>query len=284
MTYRTILAVIRDMDADEPVIAAAGRLASLAGETASGDGPLVRVCAVLTEPTMPVLAPHEIPVQEWRDRVGHLRSQAETIAGRAAKALGDHGIDHDERPVVLPAGMIAEEVAKLARHADLCVMPWPTSLSRRREATEAFDGALFATGRPVLLVPPGPLSKSWGETVMVAWNEQPQAARALFDALPIMRAALGVHVLIVEHDGDPARGPGPDLQAMLARHGVTAKFEIIERRGRSVGEALREHANWLEADMIVMGGYGHSRFREIVLGGATHDMLANNAIPIFLSH
>ncbi len=284
MTYRTILAVIRDMDVDEPVIAVAGRLAQLAGESAFGERPLVRVCAVLTEPIMPVLAPNEIPVQEWRNRVGHLQSQADMIAGQAAKTLGERGIDHDERPVVLPAGMIADEVAKLARHADICVMPWPTSVARRREATEAFDGALFSTGRPVLLVPPGPLSKGWGETVMVAWDEHPQAARALADALPLLRAATEVHVVIVENDGDPSRSPTMDLKPMLARHGVTAKFEVIERRGRSVGEALREQATWLEAEMTVMGGYGHSRFREIVLGGATHEMLAHNAIPILLSH
>ena len=284
MTYRTILAVIRDMDMDEPVIAAAMRLARLGDDAEPGEGRLVRACAVLTEPMMPVLSPNEIPVQEWRDRVGHLLGQADMIAGQAGKALGERGVDHEERPLVLPAGMIADEVARLARHADICIMPWPTSVARRRDAAEAFDGALFSTGRPVLIVPPGPLSKSWGETVMVAWDEQPQAVRALADALPLLRAATDVHVVIVQNDRDTSRPPTIDLKPMLARHGITAKFEIVERRGRGIGEALREQAEWLEADMVVMGGYGHSRFREIVLGGATHDMLGHNGIPILLSH
>jgi nucleotide-binding universal stress UspA family protein len=146
---------------------------------------------------------------------------------------------------------------------------------------------LFGAGRPVLVVPYAGRFSAVGRRVLVAWNASREAARAVNDALPILEGAEAVTVLAV----NPRRGigghgeePAADIALHLARHGVTATTE--QRSAPEVGdaEALLNAAAEKGADLLVMGGYGHSRLREMALGGVTRTVLRSMTVPVLLSH
>jgi len=126
-----------------------------------------------------------------------------------------------------------------------------------------------------------------GKCVLVAWDASREAARAVADAMPLLAAADAVIVLAVDpQPGPDGHGeiPGADIALHLARHGVKAQIERTVSAGVPIGELLLSRAADLGADMLVMGAYGHSRVRELLLGGATRSILASMTIPVLMSH
>lgn len=145
---------------------------------------------------------------------------------------------------------------------------------------------LLEAGRPVLVVPYAGRFSSVGRRVLIAWNASREAARAVTDSLPFLQRAQ--HVEIVAFDPQESRGehgeePGADIALYLARHGVKATA-AQQHAGIDVGEQILSRAADADADLIVMGAYGHSRTRELVLGGATHTVLASMTVPVLFSH
>jgi nucleotide-binding universal stress UspA family protein len=122
-----------------------------------------------------------------------------------------------------------------------------------------------------------------GERVIVAWNASREAARAVADAMPILDGAREVEVFIAS-DNDIGDLPGADIAAHLARHGIDVTVYETPANNVSIGDALLNRASETGADMIVMGGYGRSRFREFVLGGVTRHMLQHMTVPVLMSH
>ncbi|UEM03371.1 universal stress protein [Skermanella rosea] len=175
-----------------------------------------------------------------------------------------------------------------ARAADLTLLSRPTDKSAN---LEIFEAALFESGRPVLLRA-GDLTRL-SSSVVIAWDDSLAAARAVSGAQDFIARADVVTILIVEEGRAPspaaiARHQHPRAERLvkhLAWHGVEASVLSIKRDGRSVGEALAATAMEMNAGLLVMGGYGHSRLREIILGGATRYML-NHPIdcPVLLAH
>lgn len=146
---------------------------------------------------------------------------------------------------------------------------------------------LLSCGRPVLLIPYIGAGKTLGQRVVVAWDTSREAARAVRDALPILKQASSVTVVSVNpRPADLGHGdvPGADVALYLARHGVKVDVQRIETRDVDVGNALLSHVAGEAADLLVMGGYGHSRLREIVLGGATRTILHEMTVPVLMSH
>ncbi len=175
-----------------------------------------------------------------------------------------------------------------ARYSDMAVMTMATDSVRDAPAImDFFTALLLESGRPVMLVPPG---FAWrpAKHVVVAWRPTREAARALHDAMPFLLAAESVDVLeIGEAWGDEGDGPQPgaDIAAHLARHGLKVRVVVHPRGGESVALALARHAQDTGAELIVAGGYGHSRFREWALGGVTRDLLSSACqAPILFSH
>jgi len=156
-----------------------------------------------------------------------------------------------------------------------------------RPAREVPERLLVGVGRPILVVPYAGAFKTVGERVLVAWNASREATRAVNDALPILQQASQVTVLAinprggVSGDGDV---PGADLALHLSRHGVNAEASWVPAHDIEVGAMLLSWACDCQADLIVMGGYGHSRIREIVLGGATREILKTMTLPTLMSH
>jgi nucleotide-binding universal stress UspA family protein len=137
------------------------------------------------------------------------------------------------------------------------------------------------------VVPYAGTFKTIGQRVLVAWNAGREATRAVNDALPLLEGAAKVTVLAINpHGGLRGHGevPGADIALHLARHGVRAEASAIKSDDVEIGALLLSQAADLNADLIVMGAYGHSRLREVVLGGATREILRSMTVPVLLSH
>jgi nucleotide-binding universal stress UspA family protein len=151
------------------------------------------------------------------------------------------------------------------------------------------ESQIMSSGRPVLLIPYAGEYPLIGTRVMIAWDGSREATRAVHDALPFLKRAQDVTVVTVnehtEHAGLFGDVPGADVAAMLARHGVKVGMTSVESgKGGTAGEVLLSRASDLSADLLVMGAYGHARWQELVLGGATRTMLTAATLPVLFSH
>jgi nucleotide-binding universal stress UspA family protein len=194
------------------------------------------------------------------------------------------GISHEWR---LVEGNPAEVGVVHAHYADLAVTgqidpekPPPGGWARLPEQLA------LASGRPVLILPYAGRFDIAGKRVLVAWNRTRESARALNDALPILERASQVTVLSVDpHRGEDANDlPGADIALHLARHGVKAEASSTVADDIDVGNTLLSRAADLGADLMVMGCYGHSRMRELILGGVTREILRHMTVPVLMSH
>lgn len=192
------------------------------------------------------------------------------------------------RELLTTSGLASAEAAVHARHADLSVMRRPGDEATGAYYRDAiFQGVLFGSGRPVLLIPPDWRGGRIGAKVMVAWNGKRESARALADAAPFLEAADAVCVVTVDakpgFDGvGPA--PGADIAAHLARRGLNVELRNIDGLGHDAEDVLIAAADEIGADLIVMGGYGRARFSEMVFGGVTRAMAAKAPLPVLTSH
>jgi nucleotide-binding universal stress UspA family protein len=178
-------------------------------------------------------------------------------------------------------GSVEALVAKHAMHADITVMASSSDAS----VEAAFEGALFKSGRPLLLVPMDKKPASIGKRIVVAWKAKREAARALADAEPFLRGADQVTVVTVDAQFDGyGEGPGRDICTYLAHKGLNVELRNIDGMGRPAEVALMDEARALEADLMVMGGYGHSRLREFVFGGVTRALSRSATMPVLMSH
>jgi nucleotide-binding universal stress UspA family protein len=145
----------------------------------------------------------------------------------------------------------------------------------------------LASGRPILVVPYAGRFETVGRRVLIGWNATREATRAVNDAMPLLAAAEVVTVLTIDARGGPdAHGelPGADISLHLARHDVKAEVERTVSAGIPAGEVLLSRAADLGADLLVIGAYGHSRVRELLLGGATRSILQSMTVPVLMSH
>jgi len=181
------------------------------------------------------------------------------------------------------SGLPAQTLSLHARYADLVVAAQSQPDSSDRRFIDLAEDVLIASGRPVLVIPAIGAKAPIGNMVAVAWNGSREAARALADAMPLLDKAKSVEIFIA---GDPELGdlPGADIAAHLARHGM--KVDVYRSPGSevSVGDALLNRVAETGADLIVMGGYGRSRFREFILGGVTRHILQHMTVPVLMSH
>ena len=185
-----------------------------------------------------------------------------------------------------PAGAPIDAAVANARCCDLFVV------GQHRPSAADFGDALvsnvlLSSGRPTLVVPHGGGPATVAERVLIAWNGSREAARAIGDALPLLEHALQVDAIAVDEDGETdvsERLAGTRLRAWLAPRGVNVDVERHSSPNIGVGEWLLERAADLSSDLIVMGGYGHARMRELVLGGVTRKVLRTSTIPVLMAH
>ena len=211
------------------------------------------------------------------------RALAERLGATFRARIDDAGVLGEWRVV---QGDPGERVTLHGRYADLVIVGQsdPDAPSFGSAVPEE---ALLGCGRPVLVVPYIGAERAVGERVLVAWNASREAARAVNDAIPIIAPGGRVTVLAI----NPARGiagesdlPAADIAHHLARHGIRAEASHTVADDVGVGDIILSRAADIGADLIVMGGYGHSRAREFVLGGATRALLGHMTVPVLFSH
>jgi len=220
------------------------------------------------------------------------RAEADAKAAEAAarRALGeqDPSLRWALDVAVAELGGLSAVVGNAASFADLVVQCRPYGSGQGQEAEAVVEAALFDAHAPVLILP-GPHAKGMlarPRRIILAWNQSAEALTAAKRALPFLKQADLVDVTVVD---PPARGPersdpGGLLCQFLVRHGVKAEVTVLARTQPSVADVLASHARDRDADMMVMGAYGHSRLREAVLGGATRAVLEHAAIPVLMAH
>lgn len=176
----------------------------------------------------------------------------------------------------------AQVASREARTADTLIAIRPNDLSR--EPSSLVEGVLFGSGRHVFLVPDG-YEITGLHRVMVAWNGSREAARALAEARPYLQLADRVTVVVAADEPEIEEDATLGAEALrhLAHHGVDADLRHVRNSGNA-GEALMIEAQRLGADLIVLGGYGHSRLSERLLGGVTYKLLHNSAVPLLIAH
>jgi nucleotide-binding universal stress UspA family protein len=183
----------------------------------------------------------------------------------------------------------AEAIAGYVRYADLVVAGQDDPDDPESFIADHFAETLVMTaGRPVLFIPFIGVFPALGANIMVAWNGSRESARAVQDAMPLLQRAEKVTVVrLNESKGEPGanRIPGADIALLLARHGVTAQVAAVDGvNDIPMGHMLKLSASDLGADLVVMGAYGHARWLELVMGGATRAMLESMPVPVLMSH
>jgi len=206
------------------------------------------------------------------------------VEGRFREALRRADIAGEWR---LAEGVTAELVPLHARYADLVVVGQADPEDGELSGAAVLSAAIFDSGRPVLVIPHAGTFTTLGERVLIGWNAGREATRAVHDSLPLLVKAGSVTITSVNpRVGLGAHGeePGADIARHLARHGVTVSIEHTAAPEIGAGDILLNRAADLSADLLVVGAYGHSRLREMLLGGVTRTLLRQMTLPVLLSH
>ncbi len=179
-----------------------------------------------------------------------------------------------------PGGL--KDNAWLGRVSDLCILGLSPDGTEPRLYVEDW---LFGASRPCLLYPDNSTQSFSAENVLICWDFSKSAARTVSDALPFLHNANRIRVAVFRGEKDiPVADPATPLVAFLSGHGITVEAEDVEIGKRTIGQAIREHADATGTNLIMMGAFGHSRLQEFVLGGATRELLNKSTIPLLMSH
>jgi nucleotide-binding universal stress UspA family protein len=216
-----------------------------------------------------------------------IRREGDLTCERLRDRLSRLAVPNDLRRIEHTLGAIFGATAAEARWSDLFVATCPYREDGWANWDDVVEAVLFEGGHGVYLVPPS--SKPWKKLnrVLVAWTDTREAARAVTQALPFLRATSDAEIVIVDAaDKETAtRGyAAADIAAHLDRHGVKVAIRPLEAGKQRVSEMLLDESRRRSADLIVMGAYGHSRWREWIIGGTTREMLASSEIPILMAH
>ena len=225
----------------------------------------------------------QVWVEENEERARALQAASHKIE----TMLASRDLSFDVRPRLTSVAGEDEVIGRHAIYADLTVMLRPRRGELGTVEKQTIDGVLFDSGRPLLVMPDPAETRPVGRHVLIAWNARREAARALADAMPLIANAEAVTLLLVDPEtGIEAHGeePGADMALLLARHGLPVSVVTVAETEQSVANDILDKAAEVEADLIVMGAYGHSRLRENILGGTTREILETSDLPLFLAH
>ncbi len=279
MTYRSIFVHVDDAEPCERRLELAARLAKtypaqLLGAYLVPSGELMSSASVML--------PDEVVQRRLRENAD-LQHSAEARFGAAAASAAVASFEWRA-----PAGNPLEAAVLHARYADLAVIGQPSRGEPNATfATELAKAVVMGSGRPVLFVPYAGQFKSVGERIMIAWKDSRESARAVADALPLLKDAKKVFAVAITPDADDSlRDLLSDKQvaAFLRRHEVDATVRRITAPDIGAGELLLSQAADFGADMIVMGAYSRPRITALIWGGVTRVMLSSMTVPVLMSH
>jgi nucleotide-binding universal stress UspA family protein len=219
--------------------------------------------------------------------IATFRQEGEAAANSAIAKFNDvarrNSLSAETHMLSASTGGGADMFARMARAHDLSVVG-QTEPDGSPAEDLILEAALFNSGRPVLVVPYIQKDALKLDRILLCWDGSRNAARACADALPLLRRAKLIDVVTIAASDRPNELPGADIAHHLARHGVKVELKRIVAPGTDVANTILSYAADSSADFVVMGGYGHSRLREFVLGGATRGMLSAMTVPTLMSH
>lgn len=221
-------------------------------------------------------------IRQWQKTVQN--EKAEKVRKIVDDIGARHGIEIEWRR---QEGGINDVILSEAAYADLVVVSQAGNPFDLEQPIDPSPGMIaLSSGRPVLVVPNRTGEFQVGSNILIAWKPCAEAVRAVHDALPLLKRAQSVKVIEVNPGAEVGRGRlvGAEIARHLARHGVSVTAAAINESHSSDGETILAQATEIRADLIVMGGYGHSRFREVVFGGVTNHILGHHHIPVFMAH
>jgi nucleotide-binding universal stress UspA family protein len=240
--------------------------------------------AFALEPAIPASAMGGVAGNVIDSAIAEAERQAKDAVARFEAAAKKQGVLAEKRTVTALVADAANRFGQIARHFDLSVVLQPEPDSNA--PNDLFvESALFGSGRPVVVVPYIQRDAVKLDRIICCWDGSATAARAIGDAAPLLAKAKAVELLIVT-TGSENRDEeiGADMATHLARHKLSVTLQRITAPDIDVGNAILSYSADRTADFLVMGGYGHSRWREFLLGGATRQILSSMTIPTLMSH
>ena len=236
------------------------------------------------EPIIPGTVMGGIPPEFIESQREESDKRASTAIRRFEQAAKRAGISYETRTISASLSGAADQLGRLGRRFDLVIVGQP---ERGKAGPDEIvdEGVLFESGRPVIFVPFIQRGGLKLDRVMVCWDGSRAATRAIADSLPLLRKAKQVEVVMVANGRAKSDEiPGADLGQHLARHGLKVDVKRITSPDIDVASTILSYAADTSADFLIMGGYGHSRLREFVLGGVTRGLLESMTVPVLMSH
>jgi len=279
MEYKTILTAVTKGDMDD------GVLEPVMAFSQAHDAHLEALCYGVDH-AYPAYHYGTVSLEILQKSQDRAREEALEVRRWAGAAIEKAGIEGTARAVVAGLAGIGDVLADRGRLADIAVLTQDNENERPRLHEMITEGALFLAHLPVLLVPRGGAVNPWPERIVVGWDDGPQALSAIRAALPLLKRAKAVDIVVVDPPRHTAERPDPghDLSLTLSRHGVSTEVVMLARTLPRISDMLLRHAADTSAGLVVMGAYGHTRFQETVFGGTTRRMLAETDVPLFLAH
>ena len=215
-----------------------------------------------------------------------VKAQGEEALESFRACAAQAGVEVDGRLMQGLSEEFPHDFAAVARQVDLAIVGQPRDGDPLIGQYALVERCLFASGRPVMIVPAAPADMKLDGTIVAAWDGSAEAARAFNDALTFLKPAKRVVLLVGVPDGagEKAEPPTEDMVAHLTRHGVRVEVARVPASEGDIGRLILSQAAEANADMIVMGAFHHSRWREFILGGVTLTMLEEANIPLFMAH
>jgi nucleotide-binding universal stress UspA family protein len=232
----------------------------------------------------------EFPAEISEEVIVRLQKAGKETAAGAKRVFDEsvqkYPVTHEWRCFTASYAAGSDLIAQQGRAADLIVCGKPND-EIPDPWSDFSETAIMRSGRPVLIVPGLKPQKTIGEHVIIAWNDTREAARAVADSLDLIKSAATVRAITMiekESQREAAEALGADLIANLARHGVAASLDVSYASSGNAGEAILSRLLEDGCDLLIMGGYSHSRFREMIFGGVSRDILRDTSTPTLVSH
>jgi len=268
-----------------PISGSAGDEAALDSAIALASAHGARVSAlVTTEIPAPLysevgFAANEMLASDYNEA----KRSATVLAEKTRQRLEQAGIEAEVSVIDASPANRAKTIAGHARYSDVSIMGGRDGAG----ATVTFETLLMESGRPVIVVPPGAPLRARPRHVVLAWQASREATRAVHDALPLLDPGTKLDVLVIGSEGsgdETGERPGQRIAETLAQLGLPAQVVALPKQGISDGKSLLNYMEASNADLLVMGGYGHSPIRELLLGGTTRTVLNGLTKPVFFEH
>jgi nucleotide-binding universal stress UspA family protein len=250
---------------------------------ATAFGAHVTGIAFLYDPVIPDGSLGGVPVELIELQREENSRVARSAVERFEAATRNAGISAEPRIIDSTLGGPATVFGQIARHFDL-VVAGQAEPEHGASEDVMIEAALFESGRPLLIVPYIQKSPYAPGRVLVCWDGGRTAARAIADAMPFLKPAEAVEIVTIAEERKHEDVAGTEMSAHLARHEVNAEVKRIAKADLEVEDALLSYVADSAADLMVMGGYGHSRLREFILGGVTRGILRSMTVPVLMSH